>query len=100
LLCAKYGFTVVDRVRTPYEEELFLSARWRQMEGASPINITKKICGTIPGVVPVLKGIYSAIFGSRLFSSISVLKILPAWVDSGDRAISHAATRATPRPSM
>lgn len=100
LLCAKYGFTVVDRVRTPYEEELFLPARWRQMEGASPINITKKICGTIPGVVPVLKGIYSAIFGSRLFSSISVLKILPASVDSGDRAISHEATRATPRPSM
>jgi SAM-dependent methyltransferase len=92
MLSAKYGFTVVDRTRTPYEQELFLPARWKQMGELSPMNLTKRICGTIPGIVPALKGIYSAAFGGRIFSSLSVLKVLPSSVDSGE----HAASRTAP----
>ncbi len=36
-LCAKYGFAIARHIRVPFEEELFLASRWRQM-GRNPLR--------------------------------------------------------------
>ncbi|HKS83809.1 MAG TPA: class I SAM-dependent methyltransferase [Candidatus Acidoferrales bacterium] len=77
-LCAKYGFVVLSHQRLPYEEELFRRSRWQQMGRSRLVNLVK-YCGVrIPGMLPVLKRAYTALFGERIFLSFIVLTPLDA----------------------
>lgn len=76
-LCARYGFAAARHIRTPFEEELFLPSRWRQM-GRNPwINLVKRAGVRVPGALAMLKRLYGAALGQRLFVSFIVLKALP-----------------------
>ncbi|MBZ5693762.1 MAG: class I SAM-dependent methyltransferase [Acidobacteriia bacterium] len=73
-ICAKYGFVVTRHIRTPYEEELFLRSRWQQM-GRNPfLNLAKRTVAHYPGILPLLKKLYTATLGQRLFVSFIVLR--------------------------
>lgn len=76
-ICARYGLEVVRRVQTPYEDELFLTSRWKQMGRSKLLNLAKTACVHIPGVLPGLKTLYSATLGERLYVSLIVLKPSP-----------------------
>ncbi|HKV03881.1 MAG TPA: class I SAM-dependent methyltransferase [Candidatus Acidoferrales bacterium] len=73
-LCAKYGFSVTRRVRTPYEEELFRHSRWQQMGRSAWLNLAKCAAVRTPGALPALKRLYQAALGQRLFVSFIVLR--------------------------
>lgn len=72
-LCDKYGFRISRHVRIPYEDELFLRSRWMQMGRRGPINFIKQAGVRIPGALDVMKRIYRAALGERLFVSLIVL---------------------------
>ena len=72
-LCAKYGFQIVRRIRTPYEDELFCASRWEQMGRSRLRNTVKKAGVRIPMALPTLKRVYKAVLGERLFMSFIVL---------------------------
>lgn len=72
-LCSKYGFAITRQIRVPFEEELFLLSRWRQV-GRSPfVNSIKSAGAHIPGILPALKWFYTATLGKRIFISFIVL---------------------------
>jgi SAM-dependent methyltransferase len=72
-LCAKYGFAITRHIRTPFEEELFRTSRWRQV-GRSPLVNAIKAAGVhIPGALPAMRRLYTATLGRRLFVSFIVL---------------------------
>jgi 2-polyprenyl-3-methyl-5-hydroxy-6-metoxy-1,4-benzoquinol methylase len=79
-ICARYGLEVVRRVQTPYEDELFLASRWKQMGRSKLLNLVKIAGVHIPGVLPSLQRLYTAVLGQRLYVSLIVLK--PAAADS------------------
>ena len=82
-LCAKYGFAVVRHDRTPFEDELFRRSRWEQI-GRSSLHNAIKAAGTrIPLALPILKKLYAAMLGRRLFVSFIVLTPLS---DRGSQA--------------
>ena len=76
-LCAKYGFAVTRHIRVPFEEELFLSSRWRQVGRNRFVNLIKAAGVRIPGILPAMKWLYTANLGQRLFVSFIVLTPLP-----------------------
>lgn len=73
-ICKKYGFAVARHVRTPFENELFLPSRWRQMGRNTAVNLLKRISAPLPGFLSVLQMAYAAALGRRLFVSFIVLK--------------------------
>ncbi len=74
-LCARYGFAVARHVRTPFEEELFLQSRWRQMGRSRRNNLIKAAGTRIPLMLPALKLLYGAALRERLFVSFIVLTL-------------------------
>jgi SAM-dependent methyltransferase len=72
-LCAKYGLAVIRHIRAPFEEELFLMSRWRQVGRNPYVNLIKAAGVRIPGILPVMKWLYTATLGHRLFVSFIVL---------------------------
>ncbi|GEM_PF-1411154 len=76
-LCWKYGFRVARHVRVPFEDELFRLSRWRQMGRSRAQNAIKHAVLRTPGALAVLRSLYTAGLGSRLFVSFIVLK--PIW---------------------
>ncbi|HXZ11719.1 MAG TPA: methyltransferase domain-containing protein [Candidatus Sulfotelmatobacter sp.] len=72
-LCAKYDFQIARRIRTPYEDELFCFSRWQQMGRSRVRNLVKKAGVRIPMALPILKSVYRAALGERLFMSFIVL---------------------------
>jgi len=72
-LCAKYGFAVTRHIRVPFEEELFLTSRWRQVGRNRFVNLLKAAGVRIPGLLPAMKWLYTATLGQRLFVSFIVL---------------------------
>jgi SAM-dependent methyltransferase len=75
-LCAKYGFAVTRHIRVPFEEELFLPSRWRQVGRNRFMNLIKAAGVRIPGLLPAIKWLYTATLGQRLFVSFVVLTLL------------------------
>jgi SAM-dependent methyltransferase len=74
-LCAKYGFTILKRIRTPYEDELFRHSRWQQMGRNKILNTFKRAGVRIPGALESMKRIYTAVLGRRFYISFIVLKV-------------------------
>ncbi len=74
LLASKYRFAVTRRVRTPYDDELFLPSRWRQMGRSRLVNLAKIAGLRTPFALPALRTLYTRIFGGRLFLSFIVLR--------------------------
>jgi SAM-dependent methyltransferase len=74
-ICAKYGFTVARHIRVPFEDELFQPSRWRQMGRSHWHNAVKRGVVLIPGALDVLRALYTARLGQRLFVSLIVLKM-------------------------
>lgn len=85
-LCAKYGFIVTRHDRLPYEEELFLPSRWRQMGRSRVLNAVKFLGVNMPGALPALKKIYTEFLGQRIFISFIVLTPLHGPPDRASRA--------------
>ena len=77
-LCSKYGFEVRRHVRVPYEEELFLRSRWRQMGRCRLVNFAKQTGIRVPGALTAMKSLYRAALGNRLFVSFIVLSPISA----------------------
>lgn len=75
-LCAKYGFTVARHILTPCEDEFFDTLRWRQMGRSRTRNLLKSAGVGIPHALPILRQLYRAALGRRLFVSFIVLKPL------------------------
>jgi 2-polyprenyl-3-methyl-5-hydroxy-6-metoxy-1,4-benzoquinol methylase len=76
-VCAKYGFAIRRRVRTPFENELFRISRWQQM-GRNPLqNAVKRAMVRFPYALQALRSIYAACLGQRLFVSLIVLTAQP-----------------------
>lgn len=73
-ICAKYGFTIVRHVRTPFEDELFRCSRWRQMGRKRSVNFVKRTGIAFPTVLGAARKLYTAMLGKRLFISFIVLK--------------------------
>jgi SAM-dependent methyltransferase len=88
-ICAKYGFVVVRRLQTPYEDELFLPSRWEQPGRSVLLNLAKATGVHVPGVLPGLKNLYAAALGKRLFVSLIVLKPLAAAQANGTYGGTH-----------
>lgn len=76
-ICRKYGFEVRKHVRLPYEDELFLVSRWRQMGRRGLVNLVKRAGVCVPGALGAMKSIYRAALGERLFVSLIVLSRTP-----------------------
>jgi len=76
-ICARYGFEVIRHIQTPYEDELFRASRWKQTGRKRLLNFAKMAGVHVPGVLPILKTIYTAALGRRLYVSLIVLKPLP-----------------------
>ncbi|HEY6464922.1 MAG TPA: class I SAM-dependent methyltransferase, partial [Candidatus Acidoferrales bacterium] len=57
-ICRKYGFEVRRHVRVPYEDELFLPSRWRQMGRRPLVNFVKHAGIRVPGALGAMKSIY------------------------------------------
>ena len=74
-LCWKYGFEIVHHTRLPYEEELFLPSRWKQMGRRKAVNALKAAGVRIPGALHTFQAIYRALLGGRLF--VSLIAITP-----------------------
>lgn len=72
-LCAKYGFVITRHIRTPFEEELFLRSRWEQVGRSRLHNFIKLVGVRAPFVLPILRKLYTATLGQRLFISFAVL---------------------------
>jgi SAM-dependent methyltransferase len=72
-LCAKYGFAVTRHDRAPFEDELFLRSRWEQLGRSKLHNLVKAAGIHTPLALPILKKLYAAILGQRLFVSFIVL---------------------------
>ena len=72
-ICAKYGFTIARRVRTPFEDELFRPSRWRQMGRNRAVNVVKRAGVLLPGLLPAARKAYSAMLGQHFFVSFIVL---------------------------
>jgi len=73
-LCAHYGFRIARHVRTPFEEELFYPSRWRQMGRNRWLNLVKRAAVHVPGALPLLRTVYAAALGDRMFVSFIVLE--------------------------
>ena len=76
-LCSKYGFVVARHIRTPFEHELFRRSRWEQLGRSRVRNIIKTMATRVPGALPALKALYTALLGERLFISFIVLMPVP-----------------------
>lgn len=76
-ICRKYGFEIRRHVRVPYEDELFLPSRWRQMGRHRLVNFVKHAGIRVPGALDTMKSIYRAALGERLFVSFIVLSRSP-----------------------
>ena len=61
---------------TPYEDELFRVSRWAQMGRSRHAEPGEGHRFRVPGVLPILKKLYAAALGQRLFVSLIVLKPL------------------------
>lgn len=93
-ICEKYGFVVVKHVQTPYEDELFRASRWEQMGRSRVRNFVKTAGVHTPGILPVLRSLYAATLGQRLFVSLIVLEPLAqteAHTESRNRAAEAVA---------
>ncbi len=77
-ICAKYGFAIARRIRTPFEDELSRVSRWQQMGRSRVQNAVKKIATRLPGALRGIRKIYTSCVGQRLFISLIVLTPLPA----------------------
>lgn len=77
-LCRKYEFEVRRHVRIPYEDELFLRSRWRQMGRRRLVNFAKQTAIHMPGALAAMKSLYRAGLGNRLFVSFIVLSPISA----------------------
>lgn len=73
-ICDKYGLAIVRHVRTPFEYELFLPSRWRQMGRSPAVNLLKQTSLHLPGLLAAAQRAYAAVLGNRLFVSFIVLK--------------------------
>lgn len=73
-ICAKYGFSIVRHVRTPFEDELFRYSRWRQMGRKRAVNFVKRAGVAFPPFLAAARKLYAAMLGDRLFVSFIVLK--------------------------
>jgi SAM-dependent methyltransferase len=82
-LCRQYGFEVRRHVRVPFEDELFLRSRWRQMGRRGPLNAVKRAGVRIPGALAAMKSVYRSLLGERLFVSYIVLS--PSLPESRDK---------------
>lgn len=90
-ICARYGFEVVRRVQTPYEDELFRLSRWQQLGRSQMLNLAKKAGVHIPGVLRGLRMLYAGALGRRLYVSLIVLKPLAESGSSSARTIEEIA---------
>jgi SAM-dependent methyltransferase len=76
-ICAKYGFAIARRIRTPFEDELFRVSRWQQMGRSRMQNAFKKTAIRLPGALHGIREIYTSCLGQRLFVSFIVLTPVP-----------------------
>ncbi|HTS12284.1 MAG TPA: class I SAM-dependent methyltransferase [Candidatus Limnocylindrales bacterium] len=72
-ICSRYGFEIVRRLRTPFEDELFRASRWRQMGRSSIQNAAKMAALDLPGALSAAQKLYTHLLGQRLFVSLIVL---------------------------
>jgi SAM-dependent methyltransferase len=77
-ICARYGFAIARRIRTPFEDELFQVSRWQQMGRNRVQNAVKKAAIRVPGGLSLIRKIYTSCLGQRLFVSFLVLTPLPS----------------------
>jgi SAM-dependent methyltransferase len=76
-ICARYGFAIERRIRTPFEHELFRVSRWQQMGRSQLQNAVKKTAIRLPGALRGIRKLYTSCLGQRLFVSFIVLTPLP-----------------------
>lgn len=98
-ICAKYGFSVVRHIRTPFEDELFRRSRWEQMGRSRVRNFVKKAGTRIPLALPGLKTLYTAALGQRLYVSFIVLVPLERSTNRGMPKVAHMHARRNMRSS-